>query len=64
MQATVASFDPPTRSGTLLLDDGTPVPFGPGAFDVSGLRLLRLGQRIRLERDDQGQVTGIWLITM
>jgi 2-phospho-L-lactate guanylyltransferase len=64
MQATVATYDPQTRSGTLLLDDGTPVEFGSAAFAASGLRLLRFGQRVRIERDAQGAVTGLALITM
>jgi len=64
MQATVATYDPQTRSGSLLLDDGTPVDFGPDAFATSGLRLLRFGQRVRIERDPQGVVTELSLITM
>ncbi|GHJ49858.1 hypothetical protein Cs7R123_72000 [Catellatospora sp. TT07R-123] len=51
MQGTVATFDPDSRTGTLLLDDGTPVAFDRAAFEASGLRLLRLGQRVRLEYD-------------
>ena len=51
MQATVRSFDAVTRSGTVLLDDGTELPFGSSAFDASGVRLLRLGQRVRIEVD-------------
>ena len=50
MQGTVATFDAQTRSGTLLLDDGTELAFPAAAFDASGLRLLRLGQRVRVER--------------
>ncbi|MGW1199077.1 hypothetical protein ACWD4B_25065 [Streptomyces sp. NPDC002536] len=49
MQATAFTFDPQTRSGSVLLDDGTPVPFDAGAFDAGGLRLLRPGQRVRIE---------------
>ena len=49
MQATVRTFDPPTRSGTVLLDDGTEIPYDATAFDPSGLRLLRVGQRVRVE---------------
>lgn len=64
MQGTVAIYDPRTRSGTLLLDDGRQVPFPPAAFDASGLRLLRLGQRVRVEHDADGAVTRIALITM
>jgi 2-phospho-L-lactate/phosphoenolpyruvate guanylyltransferase len=63
MQGTVANFDPGARSGTVLLDDGTELPFPTAAFDASGLRLLRPGQRVRLERRD-GEVTGLSLITM
>jgi cold shock CspA family protein len=46
MQATVRTFSPGTRSGTLLLDDGTQVPFDATAFAAGGYRLLRLGQRV------------------
>lgn len=63
MQGTVASYDPQTRTGTLLLDDGTPMEFPAAAFDASGLRLLRLGQRIRVERDQAGAVVRITLPT-
>jgi 2-phospho-L-lactate guanylyltransferase len=48
VQATVRTFDATTRSGTVLLDDGVELPYGPGAFDASGLRLLRVGQRVRI----------------
>jgi cold shock CspA family protein len=49
MQGTVSTFDPDSRSGTLLLDDGTRLAFGAEAFDRSGLRQLRLGQRLSIE---------------
>ena len=49
MQGTVATFDPHTHTGTLLLDDGTELPFPATAFERSGLRLLRLGQRVTVE---------------
>ena len=51
MQGTVATFDAETRTGTLLLDDGTALAFPAAAFAASGLRLLRLGQRVRIEHD-------------
>jgi 2-phospho-L-lactate/phosphoenolpyruvate guanylyltransferase len=63
MQGTVSAFDPDTRSGELLLDDGTPVKFGTDAFDLSGLRLLRVGQRLRIERGLDGGVEKIALVT-
>jgi 2-phospho-L-lactate/phosphoenolpyruvate guanylyltransferase len=59
MQATVATYDPQTRSGTLLLDDGTRLDYPAAAFDASGLRLLRLGQRVAVTRDPAGAVSKI-----
>ena len=52
MQATAYTYDPETRSGQVLLDDGTPVPFDAAAFDAGGLRLLRPGQRVRIEFEE------------
>lgn len=63
MQGTVATFDAAARTGTVLLDDGTEVAFPASAFAASGLRLLRLGQRVRLDRRD-GAVVALSLITM
>ncbi|BFU42811.1 cold-shock protein [Krasilnikovia sp. MM14-A1004] len=61
MQGTVATFDPQTHTGTLLLDDGTELPFPAEAFARSGLRLLRLGQRVTAYVDAEGAVTGVQL---
>jgi len=49
VQATVATFDHATGAGTVLTDDGRRVDFDADAFVAGGLRLLRLGQRVRLE---------------
>ena len=64
MQGTVAEFDGTDGSGSVLLDDGTPVGFGGDAFAASGLRHLRVGQRVRLETDGAGRVTKVTLVTM
>jgi 2-phospho-L-lactate guanylyltransferase len=61
LQGTVATFDEQHHNGSLLLDDGTSLTFPATAFEASGLRLLRLGQRVRVERDEAG---GISLITL
>ncbi|MFF4949006.1 hypothetical protein ACWC2K_12325 [Streptomyces chattanoogensis] len=53
MQATAYTYDDATRSGSVLLDDGTPLPFDAAAFDAGGLRLLRPGQRVRIEFADE-----------
>ncbi len=64
VQGTVATFDPQTRGGTVLLDDGTELTFDEAAFATSGLRLLRLGQRLRLTCDAGGRVTALNVPTM
>jgi cold shock CspA family protein len=64
MQGTVRHFDPRTRAGDVLLDDGQALAFPASAFDASGLRLLRLGQRVRLDTDDNGRVVRLTLATL
>jgi hypothetical protein len=64
MQATAYTYDPATRTGQVLLDDGTPVPFGAPAFDAGALRLLRPGQRVRIETEGEGEAMHITLITL
>ncbi len=64
VQGTVATWDPATGSGSVLLDDGRPVDFPPAAFLASGLRLLRLGQRVQLTYGPDGTVSTVSLVTM
>ena len=62
MQGTIATFDPRTRAGTLLLDDGSELAFGADAFQRSGLRLLRLGQRVAIETEVTGAVHRVGIV--
>ncbi|MEV7322177.1 hypothetical protein [Streptomyces sp. NPDC093970] len=64
MQATAYTYDPETRSGQVLLDDGTPVSFDGAAFEAGGLRLLRPGQRVRIETAGSGADLRITLVTL
>ncbi|MEU5977276.1 hypothetical protein [Streptomyces sp. NPDC047315] len=64
MQATSYTYDPQTRTGSVLLDDGTPVEFDAAAFDAGGLRLLRPGQRVRIETEGTGDALRITLVTL
>jgi 2-phospho-L-lactate guanylyltransferase len=67
MQATVSSFDLSTGSGAVLLDDGVELPFGATAFTGSGLRLLRPGQRVRIETSGAGadlEVRNLQILTL
>ena len=64
MLATAYTYDPETREGSELLDDGTPVPFDAPAFDAGGLRLLRPGQRVRIEVEGAKDSPSISLVTL
>ncbi|PCG86094.1 hypothetical protein CIB93_10180 [Streptomyces sp. WZ.A104] len=64
MQATSYTYDPETRTGSVLLDDGTPVDFDAPAFDAGGLLLLRPGQRVRIEGEGTGPDLRITLVTL
>jgi 2-phospho-L-lactate guanylyltransferase len=64
VHGTLRRFDGARRSGDVLLDDGTVQAFGAAAFDASGLRLLRIGQRVRMNVDGAGRVTFITIATL
>lgn len=61
MQATVHRFDADTLSGSVLRDDGVELPFDAAAFGSSGLRLLRVGQRLTVDVRDE-RVTGLRIV--
>jgi 2-phospho-L-lactate guanylyltransferase len=61
VQGTVATFDAESHTGTLLLDDGSELAFPAAAFDRSGLRLLRLGQRLVIRTGPSGAVEQLTL---
>jgi 2-phospho-L-lactate guanylyltransferase len=46
VQATVHRFDPSSRSGTVVTDEGVLLPFDEEVFESSPMRLLRPGQRL------------------
>lgn len=46
-QGTIRTFDPATRSGSLLDDALNELRFSGRAMQASGLRELRIGQRVR-----------------
>jgi cold shock CspA family protein len=64
MQATVASFDANTKSGTVVMDDGLRLAFSAEVFAHSGARMLRPGQRVFVEIDRSGAIPtldAMWL---
>ncbi len=64
VQASVRTFSPETRSGTVLLDDGVELPFDSAAFDASGLRRLRFGQRVRIRTEGEGAAARVTFLTI
>lgn len=60
----MAVFDLETRSGSVLSDAGERIMFDARAFEASGLLTLRLGQRVRVRRDDTGLVTALGIPTI
>jgi len=67
MQATVHSFDPNTRSGTLVTDAGVLVPLDRQVVEDSALRTLRQGQRLTVTLAGRGaaaRVTSIAIETV
>jgi 2-phospho-L-lactate/phosphoenolpyruvate guanylyltransferase len=53
-QGTIKDYDPSTRTGTLLQDDRTEVHIDAGSLEGSGLRYLRIGQRVKYEVAEEG----------
>lgn len=53
MQGVVKVYDPITGAGLILLDDRTEVRLRPGSLEGSMFRMLRQGQRILFEVDEE-----------
>ena len=53
-QGTVRDFDEQERTGSLLMDDRTEVQIDATSIEGSGLRLLRIGQRVRFDLVEEG----------
>jgi cold shock CspA family protein len=64
VQATVLTFDAATGAGTVVTDSGEILAFDADAFTAGGLRLLRLGQRVRLSRSSTGTPTSVTIVTL
>jgi 2-phospho-L-lactate guanylyltransferase len=64
VQATVRSYDPATRSGSVLLDDGTELPYDGQALLGSSVRFLRSGQRVRIEAVGRGRDARVGFLTI
>ena len=61
MQASVHVFDEVSRFGSVLLDDGREFGFDSEVFLGSGLRHLRVGQRVSIETEG-AVVSRLWIV--
>jgi cold shock CspA family protein len=52
-QGTIKEYHPTDHTGSLLLDDGSEIAIDPVSTQDSGLRYLRLGQRVKFDVVDQ-----------
>ena len=59
MQATVETFDQSSVSGSVLTDEGERLEFGHAAIEDGHLRHVRPGQRVHIDLDSKGTVTGL-----
>ena len=62
-QGTIKTFDEQTRSGVILDDAKNEIPFGADALKGTGVRLFRLGQRVKWD-DEGGKITHLTLVTL
>jgi cold shock CspA family protein len=52
-QGTIKDYDIENRQGSLLMDDRTEVQIDPTSMEGSGLRYLRIGQRVVFDLADE-----------
>lgn len=65
-QGTIKDYDAAARAGSLLLDDRTEIQIDQDSTEGSGIRTLRIGQRVSFEvADDAGRpvARGLRLVT-
>jgi hypothetical protein len=53
-QGTIKDYVIGERAGSLLLDDRTEVAIDPDSTEGSGIRYLRIGQRVNLDVAEEG----------
>ncbi len=63
-QGTIRSFDAATRTGSLLDDTLDEFHFGARAIEASGLRELRIGQRVRFTLDASQGIATINIVSL
>ncbi|MGH2597177.1 MAG: cold-shock protein [Actinomycetota bacterium] len=52
-QGTIKEFDIGSRSGSLLMEDRSEIAIDATSLEGAGLRMLRIGQRVRFDVSDE-----------
>lgn len=66
-QGTIKTYDGPTKCGSLLDDTGDELSFDGASFEGSGVRLFRIGQRVKYQVEGEGtrrRVRSLTLVTL
>jgi 2-phospho-L-lactate guanylyltransferase len=53
-QGTIKDFDIEQRTGSLLMEDRTEVGIDATSVEGSGIRMLRIGQRVKFDLIEEG----------
>lgn len=53
-QGTIKDFDIEERTGSLLMEDRTEVGIDATSIEGSGIRMLRIGQRVKFDLIEEG----------
>jgi cold shock CspA family protein len=53
-QGTIKTYDIENRTGSLLTDDEQEIQIDPTSVEGSGIRYLRIGQRVKFDLADEG----------
>jgi cold shock CspA family protein len=53
-QGTIKTYDIENRAGSLLTDDEQEIQIDPTSVEGSGIRYLRIGQRVKFDLADEG----------
>jgi cold shock CspA family protein len=60
VQGVIKSYDPETRAGVVIRDtDRSEYDLAPNALEGSIFRMLRQGQRVNFDLDDQGRAATV-----
>ena len=61
-QGTIKDYDPDSKVGSLLMEDGAEIAIDAGSVGDDAIRTLRLGQRVKFElKQEAGKGTGLGL---